>query len=103
MHSKSENLHLYLIYCNMKACADRCQVKFHNLYEKFPDNEIIGKLNLKYLPKTDPSQLPQFEEQVFCFQRGHCEIFTTFLQIRCGQGFAGRGVAAGLPDVRLGD
>ena len=48
------------------------------------------------------TQLPQFERQVFCFQCGHVRVFTTSLQILCGQGFAGRGVAAGLPDGQWG-
>jgi hypothetical protein len=45
------------------------------------------------------AQLPHLEWQVFCFQRVYPEVFTTSLQIRCVQGFAGRVVATGLPDV----
>src|ERR1035438_9921688 len=44
------------------------------------------------------AQLPQFGWQVFCCQWGYVEVFTTSLQIRCGQGFAGRGIEAGLLD-----
>src|ERR1035437_7311415 len=44
------------------------------------------------------AQLPQFERQVFYFQCRCIEVFTTSLQIRCEQGFAGRGVEARLLD-----
>ena len=42
------------------------------------------------------TQLPQLERQVLYFQCGYIEVFTTCLQIRCGRGFADRGVEAGL-------
>ena len=53
----------------------------------------------KVAPNPEPlTQLPQFERQVFYFQCRCIEVFTTSLQIRCEQGFAGRGVEARLLD-----
>jgi hypothetical protein len=44
------------------------------------------------------TQLPQFEWQVFCFQRRHVEVFTAILQTRGVQGLPGQVFAARLPD-----
>jgi hypothetical protein len=70
-----------------------------------PSQIRVGPFALK-LPDTAEAeslgrplaQLPQFGWQVFCCQWGYVEVFTTSLQIRCGQGFAGRGIEAGLLD-----
>jgi hypothetical protein len=60
---------------------------------------IVSKVMFRYKPPT-LAQLPQLEGQVFCFQRGYPEVFTTSVQIRRVPGFAGRAFATGLPDVR---